>query len=152
MVNLRYKRMKATERILCRGHKNITARHRSTFEVTREEHLSMKGDCIIGVGADKGAADLGSNFRKVITSPGAVLTTRLCCGEHEVGIRSVGGPALSLDHPTDLVWRKSGFVCGRTIGIGADFAARDIPREFVAALGNGAVLVVELIVECPDFV
>jgi hypothetical protein len=134
MVNLRYKRMKATERILCRGHKNITARHRSTFEVTREEHLSMKGDCIIGVGA------------------GAVLTTRLCCGEHEVGIRSVGGPALSLDHPTDLVWRKSGFVCGRTIGIGADFAARDIPREFVAALGNGAVLVVELIVESPNFV
>ena len=142
--------MKATERILCRGHKNITARHRSTFEVTREESLSVQGDCIIGVGADKGAADLGSIFRQVLTSPGAVLTTRLCSGGHTVEIRSKGDPALSLDHPTDLVWRKSGFVCGRTIGIGADSAARDIPREIVTALLNGEVLVVELIVECPD--
>jgi len=142
--------MKATERILCKGHKNITAMHRSTFEVTREEHLSVQGDCIIGVGADKGAADLGGNFRKVLTCPGAVLTTRLCCGGHMVEIRSSGGPAFSLDHPTDLVWRRSGFVCGRTIGTGADFAARDIPRELVAVLGEGEVLVVELVVECPD--
>jgi hypothetical protein len=150
MVKLRYKRMKAMERIVCRGHRNITARHRTTFEVTREEHLSLQGDCIIGVGADKGPADLGNNFRKVLCAPGAVLTTRLHCRDYEVEVHSVGSPSLFLDHPTDFVWRTSGFVCGRTIGIRTDAAARDIPREIVDALANGAVLVVELIAECPD--
>jgi hypothetical protein len=142
--------MKATERIVCRGHKNITARHRTTFEVTREDHLTVQGDCIIGVGADRGAVDLGSEFRKVITSPGAILTTRLRCEIHELEIRSTGDPGISLTHPTDLVWRKSGFTCERTIGIRTGIAARDIPREFVESLANGAVLIVELIAECPD--
>lgn len=142
--------MKATERIVCRGHKNITARHRTTFEVTCEDHLTLQGDCIIGVGADRSAADLGSEFRKVITSPCAVLTTRLRCEGHELEIRSTGDPGFSLSHPTDLVWRKSGFVCERTIGIRTDISAREIPRDFVESLVNGAVLIVELIAECPD--
>ena len=142
--------MKAIERIVCKGHKNITARHRTTFEVTCEDHLTLHGDCIIGVGADRGAADLGSGFRKVITSPGAVLTTRLRCEGHELEIRSAGDPGLRLTHLTDLVWRKSSFVCARTIGIRTNTAACDIPRDFVESLANGAVLIVELIAECPD--
>jgi hypothetical protein len=142
--------MKATERIVCRGHKNITAGHRTTFEVTCEDHLTLQGDCIIGVGADRSAADLDSRFRKVISSPCAVLTTRLRCEGHELEIRSAGDPGLSLTHPTDLVWRKSSFVCARTIGIRTDIAACDIPRGFVECLMNGAVLIVELIAECPD--
>jgi hypothetical protein len=142
--------MKATERIVCRGHRNITARHRTTFEVTREEHLSINGDCIIGVGADKGASDLSPRFREVLTTPGAILTTRLICGDILVEILSEGDPALLLEHPSDLVWRKSSFVCGRTIGIRADAAAVDIPRDLAAALAGGAGLVVELVAECPD--
>ncbi|MBP1929703.1 hypothetical protein J2741_002250 [Methanolinea mesophila] len=142
--------MKATERIVCKGHKNITAQHRTTFEVTCEDQLTLQGDCIIGVGADRSAADLGSEFRTVMTSPHSVLTTRLRCEGHELEIRSSGDPGLSLTHPTDLVWRKSEFVCARTIGIRTNAAARDLPRDFVESLANGAVLIVELIAECPD--
>ncbi|HIP58595.1 MAG TPA: DUF371 domain-containing protein, partial [Archaeoglobus profundus] len=30
------------------GHPNITAKHRTTLEITKDEELSIRGDCIIG--------------------------------------------------------------------------------------------------------
>ena len=35
----------------CYGHENITARHKTTLEFTKDEDLSLKGDCIVGVKA-----------------------------------------------------------------------------------------------------
>ncbi len=37
---------------ICYGHKNITAKHKTTLEFTKERDLSLKGDCIVGVKAD----------------------------------------------------------------------------------------------------
>ena len=34
------------------GHENITARHKTTLEFIKDEDLSLKGDCIVGVRAD----------------------------------------------------------------------------------------------------
>ena len=53
---------------------------------------------------------------------------------------------MTLDHPTDLVWRKSDYVCGRTVGIRSDATARDLPRELIVLLQEGAELVVEMTV------
>ena len=36
----------------CYGHKNILATHKNTLEFTKDEQLSLKGDCIVGVKAD----------------------------------------------------------------------------------------------------
>lgn len=35
------------------GHRNITAKHRTTLEITKDEEITRKADCIIGVRADK---------------------------------------------------------------------------------------------------
>ena len=40
------------------GHVNVRATHRSTFEVTREPSLTPRGDCIVGVSSEVGAAGL----------------------------------------------------------------------------------------------
>ncbi len=65
-----------------------------------------------------------------------VLLTRLACGGIVVEIRSRGSSQFTLDHPTDMVWRKSTFVCGRTIGIlsdqGGPDPARDLMKNLVA--------------------
>jgi Uncharacterized protein conserved in archaea len=45
---------------------------------------------------------------------------------------------MTFDHPTDLVWRRSDFVCGRTIGVGSDYVARTLPRELIEILSGGA--------------
>lgn len=138
--------MAVHELIRCRGHALVSARHPTTFELTAEPHLTSAGDCIIGVAADKGAADLSDEFRTALQQKGAVLVTTLRCDDLEVVVRSEGHPGLMLDHPTDLVWRRSEHVCGRTIGIRSDCVARTLPRDLVERLRARAALEAELIV------
>jgi hypothetical protein len=143
--------VKETEIIRCQGHPNVTALHQTTFEITSEDHLTPNGDCIIGIRAEKGACGLSHGFRSLLSREGASLVTHLRCDDVAVVVRSQGSQALTLDHPSDIVWRTSGFVCGRTVGIGSDAAARDLPRELVALLKQGKELIVEMTVSCePD--
>jgi hypothetical protein len=51
---------------------------------------------------------------------------------------------MTLDHPDDMVWRKSTFVCGRTIGILSDKVALTLPRELMENLARGEEMVVIL--------
>ncbi len=141
--------MEARERIRCRGHPLVSGTHRTTFEITKEDHLTRAGDCIIGISADKGCIGLSTEFRNVLAQDGSRLLTRLTCGGITVEIHALGSAAMTLEHPTDLVWRRSGFVCGRTIGIHADFVAATLPRELVAALKQEKEMVVEMVAVSP---
>ena len=142
--------MKARDTVRARGHPLIRGTHRTTFEVTKDETLTETGDCIIGIGADKGAADLDPGFKALLSDDRAVLTTRLRVGDETVEVRSRGSAAFTLDHPSDLVWRRSDFVSDRTVGIRSDRGAASIPRGFIEALRRGEELVVELEVEVPE--
>ncbi len=142
---------RAVERFSAFGHPEVTATHRTTFEITAEEHLSPSGTCILAVRSEKGAADLSDRFRELMQSPGCRLTTELRCREITATVTSSGSPDLLLDHPTDLVWRRSSFTCGRTIGLYSDFTAGTLPRELIALLKHGERLDVTLTAELdPD--
>jgi len=136
--------MELTERIRCRGHPLVRATHPTTFEVTAESHLTRQGDCIIGILADRGAAGLSAEFRRVLADDRAVLVTRLSAGGHTVEVRGRGSSGMTLSHPTDMVWRRSSFVCPRTVAILCDRTAATLTRELVAAIREGAELEVEL--------
>jgi hypothetical protein len=142
--------MEAQEIIRCRGHPFVLGTHPTTFEVTCEEHLTHNGNCIIGIGADKGCAGLSAAFRKILAHDDAVLVTRLSTGNFEVEVRSRGSAHLTLDHPADIVWRRSTFSCARTIGICSDQVAATLPRELIARLRNGDEMTVTLTVTRPD--
>jgi hypothetical protein len=141
--------MEKQEIIRCRGHPLVLGTHPTTFEVTCEEHLTGKGNCIIGVAADKGCAGLSADFKKVLAHDDAVLVTRLSAGNAEVEVQSRGAAHLPLDHPADMVWRRSTFTCGRTIGICSDRVAATLPRELIAALRDGEEMTVTLTVTRP---
>lgn len=141
--------MEAQETIVCRGHPLILGTHPTTFEITCEEHLTENGNCIIGVGADKGCAGLSPEFKECLAHDDAVLVTRLLAGGVEAVIRSKGAPGLLLNHPADLVWRRSTFTCGRTIGICSDQVAATLPRALIDALKAGAEMTVTLTVTRP---
>jgi hypothetical protein len=136
--------MEAQEQVWCRGHPLVLGTHPTTFEVTRELHLTTTGNCIIGIAADKGCAGLSSAFRKVLAHDDAILVTRLSCAGTGVEVRSNGSAQFTLDHPTDMVWRKSRFVCSRTIGILSDHVAATLPGELIAGLQAGEEMVVTL--------
>jgi hypothetical protein len=141
--------MEATEVIRCRGHPLISASHPATFEVTVEQGLTRNGHCIIGVGADKGAVRLSPRFKEVLCHNDASLLTTLACGDLSVDVHSCGSAAMTLNHQTDMVWRKSKFVCGRTIGIRSDQAAMTLPGGLVGLLKAGRPLLVTMVVRRP---
>ena len=128
--------MKATEIILAYGHKNIQATHKSTVEITTECEISKRGDCIIAVSADKAIADLGSEFKESLRGEKAKLTILIEAGDTVEVVNASGNPRLILTHPTDIVVRKSNYVCSRTLAIQADKAACDLSRDFVKKLEN----------------
>jgi len=117
--------------IFARGHQNIQATHRTTFEITKESTLTKRGDCIIAVSATKGAADLPLSFKEFARSEDAQMTITIEAGELKEVVRARGSPRLLFIHPTDLVVRKSNYVCGRTLAIRADKAASDFSRKFI---------------------
>jgi hypothetical protein len=43
--------MRIFEKIEAWGHPNVSANNRTTFEVTKEDHLTRRGDCIIAINA-----------------------------------------------------------------------------------------------------
>jgi hypothetical protein len=136
--------MEVQEIIHCRGHPLVIGNHPTTFEVTREDHLTKNGNCIIGISADKGCAGLSAAFKRVLANEDAILTTRLSCGDITFEVKSHGSSRFTLDHPTDMVWRRSSFVCGRTIGILSDHVAADLPKTLIANLVAGKEMIVTL--------
>jgi uncharacterized protein len=141
--------MEAQEIIHCRGHPLVSGNHPTTFEVTAESHLTVTGNCIIGISADKGCAGLSSGFKKVLAHDDARLLTRLVCGEATVEVHSRGSSQFTLTHPTDLVWRRSTFACGRTIGILSDLVAATLPDELIKNLVAEKTMTVTLIATRP---
>ena len=128
----------------------VSGTHPTTFEVTRELHLTCNGNCIIGIAADKGCAGLSLEFKHVLAHDDARLMTRLVCGDMAVEIHSRGSSEFTLTHPTDLVWRRSGFVCGRTIGILSDHIAATLPDDLIKNLIAEKTMVVTLLATRPD--
>ncbi len=108
--------------------------HERTIEITTEGHLTARGDCIVGVAAAKGVAMLSPSMKRALRSDGARVRLTIVAPGGEFAFEARGSKDLPLDNPTDMVIRTSGFVCGRTLAIGAGASARDIPRELVRTL------------------
>ena len=122
------------EEIPFKGHSMVRATHERTIEITTEEHLTARGDCIIGVGAAKGVAQLSPQVRKALMSDGARVRFTIATPGGGFSFSARGSKDLTLVSPIDMVIRKSGFVCGRTVAIHAESSAMEIPREVVEAL------------------
>lgn len=128
--------MEMAETIFAYGHRNIQATHKSTFEITKETELSKRGDCIIAVSADKALADLSLKFKESLRRENAKITILIEAGEIAEMITAFGSPRLVLMHPTDMVIRKSSYICSRTLAIGANKAAWELSRKLVEKLRN----------------
>lgn len=132
------------------GHENIKAKHRKTFEITKESSLTERGDCIIAVRADKAAHDLSSSFKALAAKDEAIITIMLKAGSLTEVVSGRGSSLLTFSDKKSLVARRSRYVCGRTIMISADKASADLNKEFVKAMKNPkqkmeAVIIVKML-------
>ena len=125
---------KIREVIFAQSHENILATHKTTLEFTKDQHLSKKGDCILAVAAGKAIPDFSAEFKKNLRKPHAKLTITIEADGVTEQVNAAGSPQLILTHLTDMVIRKSEYVCSRTLAVHADKAAQDLSRDLVEKL------------------
>lgn len=116
------------------GHKNIRSNHQKTLEITKESHLTPKGDCIIGVNATASCFDLPKALKDKLKSENSLITFLIKVGDQEFIVKGKGHSELTLTHLEDIVIRKSNFVCPRTLSVKCDKASDLLPREMVTLL------------------
>jgi hypothetical protein len=103
---------------------------------TKDIHVSKNGDCIVAMAADKSVVDLSVQFKEEIHKPNAKVTITIEAGDFKEEITALGSPKLCLCHATDIVIRKSDYICSRTLAINANKSANDLSRELLEKLQN----------------
>ncbi len=121
------------------GHKNIIGSHRNTLEITRENEISKRADCIIGVRSSKGCSGLSPALAKHIQNSGA-LSFVIRVENYSFAFSGIGSSELTLKHDSEIVLRRSDYVSERTAAIHCSAAAIDIPREIVWKLKDPTCL------------
>ena len=116
----------------CYGHENVTSRHKTTLEFTKDKNLSLQGDCIIGVKADFSLKELKkfikSKVKESLNSPNNKKSIKINIIIKIKGYKDEINGFLNpeFDDSREIVIRKSEFVSSKTLVIGANKAACDI--------------------------
>ena len=121
-------------KIMAKGHENVLSLHKSTFEITKDKDLSLAGDCIIGLDIDKSMEDFPDEFKEKLANDDTKVIVELKTPNASDTIEGYGHHDLTLSHPTDIVCRKSTFVCSRTLMIKSNKAAIDLNRDLIKDL------------------
>ena len=124
------------EEIAFYGHRNIKSFHTKTIEITKDPNLSLRGDCIIGVSANKSCWDISDKLKHSLKDDNTSIIIDVIVGNMSFIIKGLGNSRLLLLSRHDIVIRKSSFICERTIAIQCDKASSDIPREIIMSLQN----------------
>jgi len=114
----------------------VLALHPTTIEITTESHLTRRGDCIVGVAAEKGCSGLSSEMKQALARPNARVSINIVVDDQSFELAGWGDSRLTLTHQHDIVIRKSDYVSDRTLAVRANAAAKDIPRGMVKTLRN----------------
>ena len=131
-------------KILTKGHKNVSSKHKSTFEITKDAEIGSTADCIIGTDMDKTMLNFPPEFKDKIADSNTRITVELKTENGYDEITGWGHEDLTLTHPTDIVIRKSDFTCSRTLMINADKAAKDLDGNLIEDLKNEKVMEVTI--------
>jgi uncharacterized protein len=118
------------------GHPNVRSLHSKSIEITKDGYLTPKGDCIIGIKANKACTDLEESIRRGLKSSSAIVKIEVIVGHESFNIKGRGDERLTMLNPQDIVIRRTNFVCPRTMSVLCDKASSDMPRGLVRLLQN----------------
>jgi hypothetical protein len=124
------------DEIIFYGHPNVRSTHKKTIEITKAPTLSLKGDCILGVNANKACRDLNPTLKRLLQQADLVVKIEIEVRDLSFAIDARSNSRLSLLNHHDIVIRKSDFVCPRTVAITCNKASSDIPSDIVQLLGK----------------
>ena len=126
----------------CYGHENITAKHKTTLEFTKDKDVSLRGDCIIGVKANFSLPLLKKFIKNKINQYNKLINKKtietipikiiIKINNIEEEINGYLNP--DFNDSNEMVVRKTDFISERTFATGANKAAFEINRNLVGFL------------------
>jgi hypothetical protein len=131
---------------IVKGHPNITSKHKTTLEFTKDPDIGITADCIIGVKSQVSMDNIPREITQAIKEDNRPITLKLETENAADTIKGYGHHKLTLDHPTDMVSRKSDFKCSRTLMINADKGAIDLKTDLIKDLRDCNPLKVTIII------
>jgi len=127
------------------GHVNISATHSTTFEITCEDFVTPRGDCIIGCKASKSIQKLSEKLKEILKTENSIILIILNCEDVYDYVICYGSNNLILGSDKRIIVRKGTYIDEATLCINANKAAKDINRSLVEKLKMGKKLCVWII-------
>jgi len=127
--------MTILDTITAKGHQLIQCTHATTIELTKDTYLTRNGTCILGIGASKACYDLNPLLKKKIIE-GEKITVIIKTGDDIDSFYGFGDKNLTLLSKKDIVFRKSDFICNRTILIKCSKSSSELERNIIKNLTN----------------
>ncbi|MHA1459965.1 MAG: DUF371 domain-containing protein [Promethearchaeota archaeon] len=127
--------MTILESITAKGHPLIQCTHTTTIELTKDTYLTKNGTCILGIDASKACYDLNQPLKKKIVE-GEKITVIIKAGDVIDSFYGFGNKNLTFLNRKDLVFRKSDFICDRTILIKCSKSSSELNRNIIKKLTN----------------
>jgi len=137
----------SVEYFIVKGHPNVKATHSTTFEFTKENFLTHRGDCIVGISASKALRDFSKEFKDLARNPSSVIYVIILTPNGIADIVfGLGSQELTYDDPVKVIIRKSSYISGNTAVIRANKAAKDLNRDLINYLkSNNAYAIVVMV-------
>ncbi len=127
--------MTILDTITAKGHQLIQCTHTTTIELTKDTYLTKNGTCILGIEASKACYDLNLLLKKKITD-GEKITVIIKAGAAIDSFYGFGNKNLTFLSKKDIVFRKSDFICDRTILIKCSKSSSELDRNIIKNLTN----------------
>ena len=131
--------MTILDSINAKGHPLIQCTHTTTIELTKDTYLTKNGTCILGIEASKACYDLNQLLKKKIIA-GEKITVIIKAGDIIDSFCGFGDKNLTFLSKKDLVFRKSNFICDRTILIKCSKSSSELDRNLIKNLTNSKEL------------
>jgi len=125
--------MTILEEITAYGHENILCTHKSTIELTKESYITKNGNCILGINASKSCANLNPILKKSIKNENKIKVS-IKIEDLTDSFYGFGNKLLTLQDKNDLVFRKSDYICDRTVLINCTKSSSELNRKLIKKL------------------
>jgi len=121
----------------CFGHGNITSKHKTTLEFTKDKYLTLKGDCIVGINADYSILQLKKFIKSLNDNKKIIIIIESMDNDKKIVDKIKAEINPDFNSEKDIVIRKSEYIDLRTFAIKADKAAIDLNMDLIGLLKDG---------------
>jgi|TARA_Y100000310_G_C20700927_1_gene829812 hypothetical protein len=123
----------------CYGHENITSKHKTTLEFTKDKDLRLDGDCIVGVRADFNLEKIKRFIKKLNNNKTTIIIKTMDNKTNKIKNNKIIEKINAEINPgfnsgKEMVIRKTDFVSERTFAIKSDKAAFELNNDLIVFL------------------